>query len=160
MEIIACLILAAAAIGLIYWIFFMFGLAGIWLYQNYIYPFYQLIENEFFLYCSGLCFALGFLILFFVKPHPGERIIVKYHKGRISSEQAANALTKTVYNIHSKFLPSAFISRIHTKRLSALNKKIKSETNLMRSFTENIRTKKEYEFWKSLDQNSRSKYII
>jgi len=88
---------------------------------------------------SSLLASIYYLIVY--KPLQAEKLFQKYKDGLLSREEAIEKIADTFYNPVVEGLPSSISTQVRTKRVAALRKRLRAETELMDEIYKNIRSR-------------------
>lgn len=90
-------------------------------------PFFLFLKGNGFLILGITFLILALLVYLYLKPHPAQKHIEAYKKGKISRHAAVERVAASMYNWRKEGIPSAYQSRIMVRRIAALTKRIKAE---------------------------------
>jgi hypothetical protein len=112
--------------------------APIWAFFGHIFTF---ISSNGYLF-GGLALLLTAIFVYtYFKPHPAEKHFIAYKNGELTRPQAIEKIAGTMHHPWRDRLPSAYQSRILTKRLEALRKRVKAERDFMEELMRYIKAK-------------------
>jgi hypothetical protein len=112
--------------------------APIWAFFGHVFTF--IFSNYYLLGGLGLLVMAIFVYTYF-KPHPAEKHFIAYKKGDLSRPQAIEKIASTMYHPWRDHLPSTYQSRIMTKRVEALRKRVTAEADFMEELIRYIKAK-------------------
>jgi len=113
-------------------------IAPVWVFFGHIFTF--IVSNYYLL--GGLAFSLTAVFIYtYFKPHPAEKHFIAYRHGDLTRPQAIEKIAGTMYHPWRDRLPSAYQSRIMTRRMEALRKRVKAEADFMEELIRYIKAK-------------------
>lgn len=135
-ELVCFLLIIAALVELLKWLCTLVEMffAGI---AYYFIIFGHFLEKNYWMILGISCLVASVLYLIYNKPHRWERIYKQYKKGLITRNQALMRIGDTMYDPYSP-LPSATSSRVNEKRINALSKRLRAETEFVQDLKEYI----------------------
>lgn len=135
--------------GCLFTIFSFLFIVIIFVYGEYLLylsnPFLFFLWKNFFAIAGLILLGLAVYIFIFYKPHPAEKHIKSYKKGKISRGEAIEKISSTLYNPRKENIPSSISSKIIEKRVQALRRRVKAETGLLEDSIEYFKTKSRLE---------------
>jgi uncharacterized membrane protein len=105
--------------------------------------FWSFLGSNIFMVVGFICFGLAVFVFFYLKPHPAEKHFNSYKEGKISRAKAIELISDEMYDSQRDNIPLAYKSKILEKRIQALRKRIKSETEFMEDLIRYLRRKSE-----------------
>lgn len=147
MEVVIVFLIVGTIIYCIYWSCIGIGIAFSYmadkiddLYYAVTPLFYFLGQNIYAL--AGLfCFGLAVFIFVYYRPHPAEKYLNSYKKGRIQRNEAIALISETMYNPIRDKIPTPYQSKTMQKRLNALRKRIMTESGFINELDQYIKRK-------------------
>ena len=102
---------------------------------------FAFMDENIFLICSILSFAMGLFVFYFLKPHPAEKHLDSYKKGQITRRMAVESVARTMYKREREGIPRVSKSRGLERRLKALRRRLNVETGFMEDLIKYMKTK-------------------
>lgn len=138
------IIIGVFIIGFIFWIFaIIFELI-----ENFLIvtePFWFFLWNNIFIILSLISFCAAGWIFIYYKSHPAQKHFLSYKTGKITRHQAIEKIGSTFYNFKKEGIPSFVKTKILTKRLEYLQKRVRMENDFMEDLIRYIKTKSRLE---------------
>ena len=107
----------------------------------YTSSFWAFLGNNIFAFFALLFLFLAVIVLIYFKPHPAEKYFKSYKKGEITRRQAIEDIANTMYNSKTDHVPPAYKSKMLEKRISALRKRVKAETEFIEQLIGYMKTR-------------------
>ena len=106
--------------------------------EYYIIPMTKFFKENIYLILAIISIITAAWVFVAYKPHPAEAHVEAYKKGAITRKKAVELVASTMY-VPSKKIPLAIQSKIMTKRITALNRRIKAETEFIEDLVKYLR---------------------
>jgi hypothetical protein len=90
-------------------------------------PSFSFLRGQWFLILGITCLVLALVVYAYFKPHPAQKHIEAYKKGKIPRQLAIAKVASTFYNPRLDGMPSQRKSARLEKKIMALHKRVKAE---------------------------------